>query len=384
MPRRRRSRRLRVGRGLSPPVKVHLTVKEERAFITRQGEEPATLVVRFQGEAVQNHRLPLSDLVDFGRQLETAVHRVALVLLGNSNSVHPGRRHADIERAVALEVVAMVPGSFELHLEQAPQASNTLFNLGAEALSALVAGFPEVQSQGAPLPRGYDRGVLLAVKAAGRRLGQGIDAIEIGYRAEETSFEASYSLLTQQIITHRLKQKTIELRTIDGQLLMGDFQPTSLRCRIHPPLVRPIVGTFTRELQPRVLDALTRYVRVTGETLESEGVITSMHIHDVRVLGSAEPYLPAIKAGEQLSAGWEDVVGVAEHQPAIPRLQGAFPRLQTGIDERTDIYRLIEMQGIGPVQSAHALRGGYWPDEDEAENFDETVRGWRHEGEGEH
>jgi hypothetical protein len=338
--------------------------------VNTNGEpEAASLVIRFEGEAVADHRLPLSDLVDFGRQLQTAVHRVALVLLGNANSVHPGRRHADIERATALNVVAVPPGSFDLQLEQAPQAPSTLFNIGKDALLALVTGLPVVAAGTDALPRGYDRGVLVAVRGAGRLLGRGIDLVEFNLRADAAVHESKLTAPTLQVITRRLKQKTESLRTIDGQLLMGDFKPTGLRCRIHPPLMRPITCTFKPEQRDKVLGALTKYVRVVAEASETEGVITSLTIHDLKILGSAEPYLPAIEAVEQLSAGWEE-------EPASLTTVAFTP----GIAERTDLRALAAQRRIGPVRSFAQLRGDYWPESEDVDEFVDAVRRWRGEG----
>jgi hypothetical protein len=244
-----------------------------------------------------------------------------------------------------------------------------LFNLGSEALSALVSGIPAI-AQGEPaLPKGYDRGVLIALRAAGKRLGQGVDHIVIEYHGASETLTADYTASTHQVISHRLKQQTETLRTFDGQLLIGDFKPTSLRCRIHPPLIRPIVCSFPAALQPQILAAMTRYVRVTGETHESEGVVTSLVIHDVRILGSAEPYLPAIEAGSQLSAGWELAGGEVQERPV-------------GIAAGTDLATLIKIQGVGPVGDFASLRGDYWPDDESADVFAATIRQWRHDPEG--
>jgi hypothetical protein len=305
------------------------------------------------------------DLVDFGRQLQTAVHRVALVLLGNANSVHPGRRHADIERATALDVVAVPPGSFGLHLEQAARAP-VLFDIGQDALRALVSGLSEIDSGGHALPRGYDRGVLVAVKGAGRLLGRGVNQIEFDLRADAITYRSTYRPAALQVITRRLQRRQESLRTIDGQLLMGDFKPTGLRCRIHPPLVRPIVCSFAPEQRDKVLVALTKYVRVVGEASETEGVITSLAIRDVTVLGSAEPYLPAIEAAEQITAGWEE-----------ERAPSAEAELVPVIAARTDLKVLAAQQKVGPVRTFDQLRGGYWPEDEDVDDFVDTVRRWR-------
>jgi hypothetical protein len=75
------------------------------------------LRVRPRGPGVRDGRIPSEDLVRFGRQLQTAVDRVAKVLGGQTASVRPGCRPDQIRAACALEVVALGRGSFELAID---------------------------------------------------------------------------------------------------------------------------------------------------------------------------------------------------------------------------------------------------------------------------
>jgi hypothetical protein len=253
-------------------------------------------------------------------------------------------------------------------LEQPPQAPSTLFNLGAEALSALVKGIGQMNSADEPLPHGFDRGVLTAMRAAGASLADGVDSISLEFRAGSTYVTSDYAPEARRIIAERLKRNVTGVRTIDGQLLMGDFSPSSLRCRIHPPLSKAIVATFPQELHSKILAALTKYVRVTGETSATEGVITSMRIQDVRALGSAAPYLPAIEAGAQQVLGWGgDALSAGARRPPTPSEQPARP----------SILELIQQQGVKSIASREDLRGDFWPEDESAEEFDSTIRTWR-------
>ena len=64
----------------------------------------------------------------------------------------------------------------------------------------------------------------------------------------------------------RAPERTTAQRTIEGRLLMGDFREPDFRCRIHPQVGAPITCTFDETQRESVLAALTRYVRIVGES----------------------------------------------------------------------------------------------------------------------
>ena len=65
---------------------------------------------------------------------------------------------------------------------------------------------------------------------------------------------------------------------------MGDFKETGLRCRVHPPIGKPVPCLFDEAQKEAVLAAMTRYVRLVGEATEAEGEILSLKIADIEVL----------------------------------------------------------------------------------------------------
>ena len=71
----------------------------------------APLKIHLQGPAVRHHRLPLQDFVLFARQVQTAVDRVARVILGQGVSTQSGRKPSEIIRSCALDLVAVRDGS---------------------------------------------------------------------------------------------------------------------------------------------------------------------------------------------------------------------------------------------------------------------------------
>ncbi len=44
-----------------------------------------------------------------------------------------------------------------------------------------------------------------------------------------------------------------------------------------------------------------------------------------------------------------------------------------------DIRKMAAQQGVMPVESIDQLRGDFWPDWEPVDEFDETIRQWRHE-----
>src|SRR5438128_1369719 len=102
---------------------------------TQDSELRARMTIHLEGPAVSNHRIPLQDLVLFGQQWQTAVNRVARVLLGQASSAQAGRTPGEIEEACALDVVALYGGSVQLVCDL-PQNKQLTFteDLGEEAI----------------------------------------------------------------------------------------------------------------------------------------------------------------------------------------------------------------------------------------------------------
>jgi hypothetical protein len=320
----------------------------------QQRELRAELAIRLEGPAVSEHRIALQDLVLFGQELQTAVNRVARVLLGQSASAQSGRTPAEIEESCRLEVVALRSGSVELVLDL-PQNRQLSFteDLGEEALKALVGGISGVAGEQQGLPRGFDRGVLTALRESGRLFERGITGISFNLHAGEGHWTAEYTPQVRDRIVSRIQRPTENSRTVEGRLLMGDFKETNLRCRLHPPLGKPILCAFDEAQKEDVLAALTRFVRVVGEATEREGEIQSLRIQYIEVL---------------------DPVGLAHNMAA----RSAADFFSTA----PDIDTLAAQQGVKPVTDFDKLRGDFWPEDESADDFTTALYNWRHEDSG--
>lgn len=227
------------------------------------------LRVRLTGPGVPEGRILLSDLVKFGRELQTAVDRVARVLSGEAVSARPGRRPESIRSACALEVVAIEAGSFELALDfRRDQAALPGMDMGEAALEKLVAGIHGVAANEEALPAGYDEGVLAAWREAGAVFAHGVDAIEFHLRTSTGRIDAAYDSGVHRRVVERIQGPVHNRRTVEGRLLMADFKEARFKCRVHPPIGSAVECDFDEKLEEAVYDNLRAFVRVTGEAEE--------------------------------------------------------------------------------------------------------------------
>ncbi|MHB0981692.1 MAG: hypothetical protein ACYC5Q_16795, partial [Thermoleophilia bacterium] len=86
-----------------------------------------SLVVRLEGPAVENHRIALRDLVLLGTHLQSAVDRVARILIGQRESTRPGRTPSEIVNCCTLELLALQEGSLALVCDLPQREQSTLF-----------------------------------------------------------------------------------------------------------------------------------------------------------------------------------------------------------------------------------------------------------------
>lgn len=307
------------------------------------------LVVRLEGLAVEKHRIALRDLVLLGTHLQSAVDRVARILIGQRESTRPGRTPSEIVDCCTLQLLALREGSLALVCDLAEREQSTLFpDLGEEALEVLIEGIGWLDD-GKTLPKAFDSGVLLAVREGGKLLDRGIDRISFELKTRHGEKRASYTQAVHAKVVERIQRPTENRRAVEGRLLMGDFKESALRCRLHPAMGRPISCEFGEAQKDAVLAALTKYVRLFGETLEVKGDVTSMIIEDIEVM-DAPP-----------GGGAEGEVGAAF------------------FDGVSDLAALASEQGVEPIGDLDRLVADFWPIDESADEFLAAVDGWRSE-----
>jgi hypothetical protein len=282
----------------------------------------------------------VDDLALVAAQVQRAVERIALVLRGREG-MKPGRRPREVEELTRLEVVALRPGSVTLELDLA-RGERPLdeMDVGRQALGRLVDGLASLSEETA-LPVGWDAGVLLATKEMGTVLRRGIERIDVEVRGDGAVRRARLEPKTVEVLGRLVRGPVRNLRTVEGRLLMADFKETGTRCRVHPPMGPPVECTFDEAHRQAVLDALTRYVRVSGEaeTDEATGRIRLLEIADIEVL---------------------DVVPRGGEVP--------YPFWQ-----RLELDELARVQGVEPVKDPGSLAAPIWESGEELEEFLEEV-----------
>jgi hypothetical protein len=295
-------------------------------------QEAHRLTIRTHGPAVERGRIAADDLALLLRVTQAAVERIALVLLGDQG-VRRGRRPAEVERLTRLEVVEMGRGSVTVQLElQRDQLALPEMDLGECAVQAFVRGIGWLEAR-EEVPPSWDPGVLMALRELSPVFRRGIESIDIGVSGGERGRLSESSVVRiGRIVTHTVTN----VRTVEGRLLMADFKESGPRCRVHPPVGPPIECTFDEAHRQAVLDALTRYVRVTGEAeLEpTTGRIKQLVIADIEVI--------RWNGGEEITYEfWE-----------LP-----------GIDE------LARIQNVRPVERPEDLIAPIWESAEELERF---------------
>lgn len=259
-------------------------------------QDGGILRLRVQGPAVASGRIAVDDLVVLVRQVQTAIERIALVLRGEQG-VRPGRRPADIERLTRLEVVALEPGSVVVALDlRRDQLQLEGMDPGREAARRLVDGLIALD-QREELPRGWDPGVILAFREATRLFRRGIERVDVSLQTDDYRQSARLEATDAERFARLATRWVSNRRTVEGRLLMADFKEWATRCRVHPPAGQPVECTFDEAHRQAVLDALTKYVRVTGEAEVDPETrrIKRLVIADIEVLnweGSEETTVP--------------------------------------------------------------------------------------------
>lgn len=107
---------------------------------------------------------------------------------------------------------------------------------------------------------------------------------------------------------------------------------------------------FEEAQEDAILSAITHFVRVVGEAIETDGRVQILRIHDVELLDSSESLgIPGLE---------------------VARLESTAPTLE----------ELVKSSPPLPTEDVLALAAGIWPESDDIDEFLESVREWRKEG----
>ena len=322
-------------------------------------EHNSLLKIRFDGEAVGPGKIPVSLLMRLFVNLTKALQRTGRVLQGVTHSVSRGRPPQNITAEVELDLVLLTHGSSAAVLgferrQEAPSFPVPEMDFGLEILKKAIDGLEAVQKDEAEsaLPMGYDLGVLMAWRDAGKLFGQGIDKIEFTLNHREKAVRTSFTQHGVTRIQERIKGPQINIRTIEGRLLMADFKEHGTRCRVHPSTGYPVLCLFDEGQKDEVLEDILQYVRIVGEAEEDpiSQRITTIKIHDIERL--------------------ED-----RQDEATDLLPKGTPISQTFWESPT-LEELARSQNVQPMADVRTLFGT-WPDEDN-DGFEAAIDELRH------
>jgi hypothetical protein len=299
--------------------------------MTRESAQKPLLRVRFAGTAIPYGRILLSDLLLFISNLNLAIERTVNVLLTGS-SIKAGRPQKAVQLASALEVVAIKGGCFDLALDLRRDVNQPFpsLDLGIEAISKLIHGL-QVLSPDLPLPEGFDQGVLVAIREAGRILDHGIDEIQLSTPRFRRLGKINYNNTTRDKIISSIRILEQALVSVEGRLLMADVKEDTLRCRIYPSSGLPIPCQYHESLVPFIISNLRQFVRVRGEAKRDPNTykIQSLTIYDIEPIEFRAEEVPTILPTSQF---WEakDFDALALEQNIYPiddwqSLVGGFP-----------------------------------------------------------
>jgi hypothetical protein len=214
---------------------------------------------------------------------------VGRVLLGEIDSVRKGRVQRSIKDETELDFVKISHGSPEtvLRLERSPgQQAIEGIDFGLEIIEKSIAGLSHIQTTEDDLPPGFDAGVLLAWRDLGLVFEQGVSEVEFGLNHRPQPIKSRYTIPGYHRVQQRIQGPMLNIRTVEGRLLMADFKEHGTRCRIHPSYGDPIMCLFNESQRDEVLENILHFVKVVGEAREDAvtGKITSIQLHDIQRL----------------------------------------------------------------------------------------------------
>jgi hypothetical protein len=312
------------------------------------------LSIRLSGGSVRPGHIPISQLLRLMTEFNKALQRVGRVLMGEVESVRKGPVERNIRDVIALDLVEVSHGSpaTVLGLERAcGQLSFEGLDFGQLIIEKCLAGLEAVQSEDAGMPAAFDSGVILALRDLGLVFEQGVSEIRFTLNRPAQPLVARYTETGYKRVQERIQGPQLNIRTIEGRLLMADFKEHGTRCRIHPSVGDSVMCFFIEDQKEEVYENILHFVRVSGEARQdpATGKITSIQLHDIRRLENREQ----------------------ERQDLLP--QGT--PLPTEFWQAPSLDTLAEIQGTQPVHDVSTLFGT-WPGELD-DGFEALIRDLR-------
>ena len=312
------------------------------------------LTIRLSGRAVRPGHIPIAQLLRLMTEFNKALQRVGRVLKGQEESVRKGPVERSIKDEIALDLVEVTHGSpaTVLGLERScGQLSFEGMDLGQQIIEKCLAGLEAIQSDDAEMPAGFDSGVILALRDLGLVFEQGVSKIRFTLNRPTQPLVARYTESGYKRVQERIQGPRLNIRKIEGRLLMADFKEHGTRCRIHPSVGDSVMCFFNEDQKEEVYENILHFVRVSGEARQdpATGKITSIQLDDIRRLENREQ----------------------ERQDLLP--QGT--PLPTDFWQAPSLDTLAEIQGTVPMHDISTIFGT-WPGELD-DGFEALIRDLR-------
>lgn len=307
----------------------------------------SVLQLHFEGPSVQNRSILWEDLSQFVTNFDIAIQRVINVLETGAG-IRIGRPTRAFQALTALELVAITGGSVRVELNLRREGDLLPgFDLGQQAILRLTGGLLRIAEDGedAPMPEGFDGGVLMALREAGRILDRGIDAVHISATDRLPAGGAHYDRPVREHIVSRIHRLEQGWAQVEGRLLMAELREDTLRCRLHPSADTPILCSFAEDMTAQIIRNLRRFVRVHGEA-SIDSVTNKIHALFIRDLESIE-------------------------EPSATPV--SLPPVSTFWRPRTFDELALE-QGVYPIENWETLAGN-WPEGTDFDSFLQAVHG---------
>ena len=197
-----------------------------------------------KGESIGTSRIPVNQLLLLLSELNKVLNRVGRVLQGQRESVRRGPTQKSIKDEIGLDLVELTHGSPDTVLGFERPSGQQAFDgldFGVEILERALKGLMEVQQEGEELPAGFDSGVLIACRDLGTLFEKGVSEIQFFLNHRPQRLVASYNPNGYGKIQERIHGPQVNIRTIEGRLLMADFKEHGTRCRVHPSVGDPVL-----------------------------------------------------------------------------------------------------------------------------------------------
>jgi hypothetical protein len=314
--------------------------------MNKEKARSSLLQLRFTGQSIRDGRILYDDLADFISGLTVAIERI-MNTLQTGAFTKQGRPTKVMQLLSALEIVSVTHRSFGLGLDLRRNGHQfPTWDMGEQAIDILMQGFQSM-NENTPLPKEYDRSVLIALRDAGRVFERGIDKVEIKTNSSFGIRKVRYTYpVRDQIITQIIKNEHT-LTVVQGRLLMFDIAEDKLQCRIHPSIGNPILCKFDEDLTEPILKYARQFVELKGDATfdPTTGKIMSLYIKDLEPIESITSLQPQFNI---LSAFWT----------------------------KKNFEELAMEQGIYPVDDWNKISGGF-PEEEDFDSFLSAIRSAR-------